>query len=158
MKERLIRGLAYGIAGWTAEVAFTGVKQGLRGERRLEGHTYLWMLPIYGLAAPLFEPLHDRIRDWPTGLRAATYAAGIMSVEYASGWALERAIGVCPWDYSERARLHLHGYVRLDYAPLWATAGLALERMHDALNVALPPAVESLRSRPAPVESGREET
>jgi uncharacterized membrane protein len=90
------------------------------------------MFPIYGLTAPLFEPLHDALRDKPPALRAGAYALGFMSVEYVTGSMLRRSIGDAPWDYSDAA-LNIDGLVRLDYLPLWALAGLAAERLHDAL-------------------------
>ena len=45
---------------------------------------------------------------------------------------LRAVVGEAPWDYSD-ARHHLHGLIRLDYLPLWAGAGLALEPVHDRL-------------------------
>jgi hypothetical protein len=66
--------------------------------------------------------------------RAASYSLGIMGVEYLTGMALRRAVGVVPWDYG-RGRLVLPGgATRLDYAPVWAVAGLGLERLHDVLS------------------------
>jgi uncharacterized membrane protein len=100
------------------------------------------MFPIYGLIAPLYEPIHDAVRAWPLPARAAVYAAGFMLVEYAAGWLLRRLTGVCPWDYTGRARWHVHGLVRLEYAPLWALFGLALEPVHDVL-VRLTPLVST---------------
>jgi len=91
------------------------------------------MVPIYGLAMPLFEPAHDRLRSRPAWQRGLAYAGGIIAVEGLTGWALRRLIGHCPWDYSGRSRLALAGLVRLDYAPLWALTGLGAERLHDAL-------------------------
>ena len=91
------------------------------------------MFPIYGLLQPLFEPLHDAMRDrMPAPARAAVYAAGFFGVEYASGAALRRVLGRAPWDYTD-ARVHLNGLIRPDYAPIWALFGLALEPLHDAL-------------------------
>jgi len=90
------------------------------------------MFPIYGLASPLFEPLHEALRGKPVVLRAAAYGCGFMSVECATGSLLRRLIGDAPWDYSD-ASLQVNGLVRLDYLPLWAVAGLAAERLHDAL-------------------------
>jgi hypothetical protein len=89
-------------------------------------------VPVYGLALPLFEPLHDRIRHRPLPLRAALYGAGIMAVEYGSGRLLRRLVGAAPWDYGD-ARFAIDGVVRLDYLPLWAALGLGLEHLHDAL-------------------------
>jgi len=123
--SRAARAGAYGSAGLAAELAFTGI----RGRRR----TSLWMLPVYALAAPLFEPLHDRLRGKSLAARMSAYAAGFSLVEYGSGRALRRARGDAPWDYSH-ARVHLHGLVRAAYLPVWAVAGIGCERLHDALD------------------------
>lgn len=144
VRDKALHFVAYGIFGWCAEVVWTGLRSGIRGDRTLASRTYLWMFPIYGLAAVFFEPLHDAVRSLPALRRAAIYAAGIMATEYLSGWTLERTLGKCPWDYRGKTRLHLRGYVRLDYAPAWALAGLVLERLHDLLD-----------GRPSQFRSGR---
>lgn len=91
------------------------------------------MLPVYGLAQPLFEPAHDALRARPVAARAAAYAVGFSAVEYASGRVLRRLRGAAPWDYSH-ARWHFDGLVRAGYAPVWALAGLGCERLHDLLD------------------------
>jgi len=135
------RALAYGMLGWATEVAFTavqGVASGSSRDWRLRGHSYLWMLPIYGLVAFLYEPVHDRVRERPAWQRAAAYAAGFLACELATGSAIRRAVGLVPWDYTGRTRFAVgRGAMRLDYAPLWAVAGLLLERVDDSLR-ALP--------------------
>jgi hypothetical protein len=120
----LRRALVYGTAGLAGELAWTG--------RRGRPRTSLWMLPVYALAAPLFEPVHDALRRCPPLVRATAYGAGFTAVEYGSGRVLRAIRGAAPWDYSH-ARLHVDGLVRADYVPLWAAYGLALERLHDAL-------------------------
>jgi hypothetical protein len=90
------------------------------------------MFPVYALARPLFEPLHDRLRGRPVAVRALVYAVGIPAVEYASGKMLRAIRGKAPWDYSH-ARFQYDGLVRADYVPLWAFYGLGLERLHDLL-------------------------
>ena len=129
------RGVAYGVVGVASEVVFTGARDGvLRRDWRLQGRSYVWMLPIYGLSAYLFEPLHSSIRERPWWQRACAYSVGIIGVEYVVGITLRRLVGVVPWDYSGHGRWVLPGgATRLDYAPLWAVAGLGLERVHDAL-------------------------
>jgi hypothetical protein len=115
------------------ELVFTGIKSLLDDrEPRFRAHTSLWMFPIYGLIEPLFEPAHDRLRSVPVPLRAAAYGVGFHAVEYLSGLTLRRLVGKAPWDYS-RARLNISGLIRLDYFPLWAAFGLALEKVHDRL-------------------------
>lgn len=90
------------------------------------------MFPIYGLAAFLFEPLHNALRNdaWP--LRGLIYIAGLYLVEYSCGWTLRALIGKCPWDYSH-ARHQFQGLIRWDYASVWFGLGLALEWLHDLL-------------------------
>ncbi len=134
MRSRLGRFALYGALGLATEVVFTGAKDLWRtGGRRFRGHTNPWMFPVYGIAQPLFEPVHDLMRGRvPAPVRALVYAAGFTAVEYASGRVLRAARGDAPWDYSH-ARWNLDGLIRADYAPLWAMAGLGLERVHDAL-------------------------
>ena len=135
MPGKLRRSLLYATAGVTGEVVFTALDRLRRGAdtgTTLEGHSYIWMLPVYGSAAWFFEPLHNVIRSKPVWQRAVTYAAGITSAELLFGLAIRRMTGNVPWDYTEHSRLAVKGAIRLDYLPLWAAAGLALERLHDA--------------------------
>jgi hypothetical protein len=91
------------------------------------------MFPIYALIAPLYEPLHNAMRERvPRPVRGAVYGVGFLAVEYATGAALRGWRGEAPWDYSY-ARVHVNGLVRPDYFFLWAAAGLALEPLHDRL-------------------------
>jgi uncharacterized membrane protein len=120
------RFLAYGLAGWAIDSLFVCVHTGRRRPSSLLN------VPVYGLAQPLFEPVHDRIRHRPVVLRAALYGAGILAVEYTSGRLLRRFAGSVPWEYGP-TRFGIDGLVRLDYLPLWAAFALGLERLHDLL-------------------------
>src|SRR3989442_4757151 len=124
--NRLERSLGYGLLGWAAEVAFSGVRDltdpGTRSWR-LQGHSYLWMLPIYGLLAFLFEPLHDQLRTRPLLLRAAAYATGVSAVEYATGMSLRPTVGLVPWDYTGHSPWVLPGGApQLQSSPGFAAA------------------------------------
>lgn len=121
-----VRFLAYGLAGWTLDSLYVWAHTGRRRPSSLLN------VPVYGLAQPLFEPVHDRIRRRPLALRAVVYGAGTLGVEYASGRLLRRLVGRVPWDY-HGTRFGIDGLVRLDYLPLWAAYGLGLERLHDVL-------------------------
>ena len=145
----LLRFICYGLLGWAIEIVWTAAGSAIfapaagRARWALAGRTYLWMFPIYGSMAFLYEPLHDALRPWAWPLRAMAYAAGFLAVEYAAGWLLRRATGTCPWDYAKRpqpSRWQVGGLVRLDYAPAWAVLGLALEPVHDFL-VRVAPAI-----------------
>ena len=136
----LIRSLIYGLLGWCIEIVWTALPKRCPVDWTLTGQTYLWMLPIYGLIGPLYEPVHSHLRGRPWPLRALAYAAGFLSVEVITGLLLVRLTGRCPWDYTGKTRWQLGGITRFDYAPLWAGLGLALEPLHDAL-VRLTPAI-----------------
>ena len=140
--KRSQRFLAYGLAGWCSEIVTTGLRsRGRDGNWRLTGTTYLWMLPIYGVAAVLFEPAYAaaRRRDLPWPARGAVWTAGIFAVEAASGELIRTVTREVPWDYSRpRGRKpvprHWRGLVRPSYAPLWFAVGLGMERLHDLLD------------------------
>jgi uncharacterized membrane protein len=139
----LIRFLIYGLLGWCFEIVWTAITdrvRGAAGDWRLTGHTYLWMLPIYGLLAPLGEPLHNLLRHHFWLLRGLVYLAGIWAVEFVTGWLLRKLTGKCPWDYSH-LRGNFQGLIALEYAPVWFLFGLGFERVHDAL-VRLTPALQ----------------
>ncbi len=138
---RLGRFAVYGLAGWCSEIVTTGLRShGRDGTWRLTGNTYLWMLPVYGSAAVLFEPAHRAARraGWPWWARGAAWTVGIYAVEAASGETIRRLVGEVPWDYS-RPRggkpepAHWHGLVRPAYAPVWFAVGLGMEQLHDLL-------------------------
>jgi uncharacterized membrane protein len=124
---------AYGLLGWCSEVLFTGIHDFIRDrDNRLPSRSSIWMFPVYGLLSPLYEPLHDAVRDKPVPVRATAYALGLLAVEYSSGVVLRTLLGRAPWDYSY-AKRHVHGLIRPDYFPIWAAFGLALEPVHDIL-------------------------
>ncbi len=145
----LIRFVIYGAIGWCAEVLWTALTEKLfqrQKDWRLTGHTYLWMFPIYGLVAPLYEPLHDALRRHPWPARGLVYVAGFWAVEYAAGWLLRRFTGKCPWDYSELRGSLAGGLIALEYAPVWFTFALLLEPVHDRLLWLTPFIRQALRS------------
>ena len=126
--DRVRRFLAYGVLGLGVEVVFTSVARVLNTRNpRLEGRTYLWMLPIYGAGGLLLERLHARLlgRRVPPPVRALAATGAIYSIEYGAGSLLRALLGECPWKY-ERG-LTLGGYVRLDYAPFWFGTALLFE-------------------------------
>lgn len=131
MRKAPERLAVYSGAGYAFEVAFSALHDMKRGHR-VRLRTSSWMLPVYALLLPLFEPVHDRLRSAPLPLRATAYGLGFLSVEYASGLAFRRLRGEAPWDYTY-AKRHVSGLIRPDYFFLWALAGLLAERLHDGL-------------------------
>ena len=117
--------LLYGVVGWVLEILWTGLHSLLKKAFSLMGLTSLWMFPIYGMAV-LLEPVFLLLAGFPPVIRGGVYMLCIYVVEYGSGWGLQRFAGVCPWDYSQ-SKYHIHGLIRLDYAPVWFGVGLFFE-------------------------------
>lgn len=139
---------AYTLAGFACEVAISAVHDVWR-KKPVRFRTSPWMLPVYSLLLPLYEPAHDAVRERSWVSRGTVYGLGFLGVEYAAGVVFRRRLGDAPWDYSD-ARYHVNGLIRPDYFFQWAAMGLALEPLHDALTrKAAPPG--RLSRRPAPV-------
>jgi hypothetical protein len=115
--------------GWAIDSLYVWLHTGRRRPSSLLN------VPVYGLAQPVFEPVHDRLRERPLVLRGTAYGLGTLGVEYVSGRVFRRLLGQAPWDYGA-AQFGTDGLVRLDYLPLWALFGLALERLDDVLRSA----------------------
>ena len=118
--------LICGLTGWCIEIIFTSLHAFQKRDMRLIGQTSLWMFPIYGLAA-FIKPIYSIIKKLPFLLRGGIYSIGIFICEYISGMFLKKH-HLCPWDYS-KSPININGVIRLDYAPLWALAGLLFERI-----------------------------
>jgi len=122
---------AMGCIGMTTEIFFTAIYDIFNGNAevpiRLMGYSYIWMFPIYGLAGIVFPPVLRIIGNWNILLRMCAYAAGILAVEFVTGWFLDTATGQCPWEYKEG--WHIMGYMRIDFFPFWAVFGLLVEKL-----------------------------
>ncbi|MCB0820073.1 MAG: hypothetical protein KDC13_05590 [Bacteroidetes bacterium] len=129
MKHKLILFVFFACGGITTEVFFTAIRQFFdgTGDLRMTGHSYIWMFPLYGIAALLFPPAIHKMKQLNLILRASIYATGIFLVEFIAGAALEFITGVCPWKYS--GGMHVLGYIRLDYFPFWAIFGFVIENI-----------------------------
>ena len=122
----------FGILGIFGEVIFTSIGS-LISKRswRLQGTSYLWMFPIYGSIAFLFDPVNQLIAGWPWTARGCAYMVVIFLVEYICGTVLKKVTGEHIWHYT--GRFNLHGQIQLTYAPVWFCVGLLIERFYDDL-------------------------
>jgi uncharacterized membrane protein len=128
MKKTFIQNfMLCGLCGWCMECLWTGLGSlSKHTDKKLSCHTSVWMFPIYGMAACL-TPLCNKLKDRNAMIRGGVYAIFIYAAEYTSGILLKK-YGACPWDYS-KAKHNYKGVIRLDYAPLWFTAGLFFEKI-----------------------------
>jgi hypothetical protein len=122
----LERGVGYMSLAMSIEIAFTGS----RNWPTLQGHTQLWVAPIYSLGAVFgFEPLHNRLRQKNIAVRASVYALFILGTEYTAGAIIKKLTGTCPWEYT--SKYNIHGFIDASYFFVWAPFGLLGERVHD---------------------------
>lgn len=105
------------------------------------GYSFLWMLPIYALLI-FIEPLKESLKDIPFLLRGILYVLILWGVEYCTGFLIKKITGRCPWDYSA-SKTNIHGYIRLDFFPLWYAFVLIAEWMSTKF-VELTPAIEKI--------------
>lgn len=118
-----------GFIGWGSELIWTGLHNRIHNhDKRLMGHSSLYMFPIYGMAA-LLKPFARQLRRHFTSRfsRGMIYMTMIFLAEYSTGFLLKKA-DRCPWDYSS-APLNINGLIRLDYAPCWFALGLFYENI-----------------------------
>ena len=139
-----IRFLLYASLGVAVEVVFTATCARLgivltpdlddpdaRAGWRLEGHSFVWMLPICGGGLLLFERVHDLLRSEPFLLRGFVYVVALYAIELAANLVLVRLTGARVWRWVGRGALG--GHVHLAMAPVWFAATLVLEPLPDAL-------------------------
>lgn len=131
----LLKAVLFACVGVTMEVVFTAaVDYPRRRNIRLQGFSYIWMLPIYALVPLFLSVFHPSLQALILPARLAVYTAILLAMEYATGWILMKTTGTCPWEPEYRGkRWALHGLMRLDYAPAWALACWIFESLYLAL-------------------------
>ena len=132
--QQLIYFVIFGIVRIFGEIVFTSVKKSI-GEKNIDfqGHSSLWMFPIYGMAGFLVAPLYSNLSQFSILLRGFIYMVLIFAVEYGTGTILKKLPGNCSWHYN--SKYAISGLIRLDYAPVWFIAGLLMERLYIILSV-----------------------
>lgn len=142
MKNRIIQFAAFACLGITSEIIFTAFSKFFESGNttsellKLQGHTYVWMILIYGSASFLIPWYYSKIKSNPIFIRLLLYALGIFIVEYIAGFALQTLTGSCPWEYT--TGWHISGFIRLDYLPFWMFFGYILEKFSLELNLKYP--------------------
>lgn len=115
---------AYGFLGWVWESGYVSARQRHWVNR---GFLHGPLIPIYGFGAvailALCQPVANRVPLlFFTGMFWAT------ALEYATGWAMERAFHVRYWDYSG-IRWNLNGYICLPASLCWGVFSVLLLRV-----------------------------
>ncbi|MCO4793456.1 MAG: hypothetical protein KC493_07085 [Bacteriovoracaceae bacterium] len=116
--------LKFATFGVTAEIVFTSICENIELYKKKEklnwsltGHSYIWMIPIYG-SISFFGPLVIvPLQEYPLIVRLLIFSIIIFIVEYITGWIIRKITGKVPWHYE--GRFAIHNLIRLDYLPVW---------------------------------------
>ena len=99
----LIRFIIYGLLGVCAEVVVSAILHKYEGKEQ-NWSTRAPILPVehplYGLIAPVFEPLHDAISGWSCLIRGAIYVSCFLVCRIQPVGVAAYAHGACPWSYA----------------------------------------------------------
>ncbi len=117
--------ILYGCIGILIEFFFTAAHSLFKKNWKATGHSYLWMIPIYGVTALFLEAIAEAL-PWPFYAKAFIYVPIIYGVEALSGWTVKQLIGVIPWDYTHSKWTPM-GLINLKYAPFWLLLAMAFE-------------------------------
>lgn len=131
-----LQALIFASLGITVEVVFTAIQTlSFGANSTLEGHSYMWMLPIYAMIPLLLWAFEDKIIRFKIFVRLPLYVLLIYAVEYSYGTFLRALIGVCPWEKMYLvSSWNVDGLIRLDLFPLWALAGYCFEKIYFVFN------------------------
>lgn len=117
--------------GLSCEVVFTALYNYFeKRDKRLKGHTYLWMLPIYALVYPLHRLVYPKLSKVNSFFRYLVYVGMIYGVEFVSGKLLRKLTGHAPWEkYYKGKKFSVDNLIRLDYAPAWYVATMIFDKI-----------------------------
>jgi len=127
------RAFIYMIAGVAGEVVFTAIERFIqKHDKHLEGHTQLWVMPLYALVGVfVFEKIHYYLMDYNIFLRFCAYAFVALFCEFVAGFFDKQLTGIIPWEY--KGRFSVLGYIKLTYFPFWGIMGLYFELIHNLI-------------------------
>lgn len=123
--EILSKLFLYGCIGVLIEFFFTGIYSLLKGNLKATAVSYLWMLPIYGVAGLFLEQVSTALL-WSSWLKAFLYVPIIYGIEALSGWLLFLLIGSIPWEY-QKSKWSPMGLINLKYSPFWLVVAICFD-------------------------------
>lgn len=123
----------YAFLGWCTEVSFFAVKTGKFVNR---GFLNGPVCPIYGFGLVLIiaalTPLKDSLIPLFLGSIVIT-----SSLEFLTGWALEKIFRTRWWDYSKN-KFNLKGYICLGFSLIWGLSATAVMKiLHPIIEAAV---------------------
>lgn len=117
--------LLYGCIGILIEFFFTAAHSLIIKNWKGTGHSYIWMLPVYGGASLFLEVISESV-SWPFYFKAFIYVPVIYGIEALSGWMIQKIIGHVPWEYKKSSWAPM-GLINLKYAPFWLLLAMLFE-------------------------------
>ncbi|MBT3181593.1 MAG: hypothetical protein HN337_03675 [Deltaproteobacteria bacterium] len=121
----LAKFILFGMIGICGSLAITAFKKTVISRKlELTGETSVILFPIYGLIGLIYPLIAIHLGDLTWYLRGVIYTIVFYIFQYVSGLLLTK-IKLCPWSYS--SRWSFQGLIRIEDAPIWFFAGLAVE-------------------------------
>ncbi len=119
----------FALLGLGMEVVFTATRNLLfRRNKNGMGYSSLFYAPFYALIPVALSLLHPWLFTLHWFIRGLFYIVALFFAEYCSMGILRFLFGKSPSESEyRRSRLHIHGLIRLDYAPFWFLAGFLFE-------------------------------
>lgn len=132
MMENIVYFVIFASVGVTVEVVFTAIARFRKSQdNSLKGYSYIWMIPIYGLAYPLLAIAENYYEAVHLLIRGVAYTLILYILEYMFGLFLRKILGKCPWeDNYKGSRYSVNNLIRLDFIPAWFVLTLLLERLY----------------------------
>lgn len=111
----------YSFMGWMIEVVYRSLTQ-----RQFINAGFLFgpFTPIYGFGAAFIIFIDFLIHPWPLPVKIIVYGIILTTIEYLTGYMLEKAFKLKLWDYSQN-KFNLNGRVCLLFSVFWAIMALA---------------------------------
>jgi len=132
----LVVTIGFALMGITLEVFWQGLGNLIRKkDLRLIGHSYIWMIPLYGLVPFIYKTTLSHFQNYSIFFRGLIYMFAFYLLEYIFGFTIKQLTGRCPWDYSKhyvkifgkKRKFHFQKIITLEYAPVWYIYGILFE-------------------------------
>ncbi len=121
----LAKFILFGMVGICGSLIVTAFKKSIINRKlELSGETSVILLPIYGLIGIIYPLIAIHLGDLQWYFRGLVYMIVFYICQYIAGILLTK-IKLCPWNYS--GRWSFQGLIRIEDAPVWFFAGLAVE-------------------------------
>jgi uncharacterized protein len=136
--------IAASVLGWFLEVSYRSIKA---GKFVNPGFLYGCYLPIYGFGMLMILGIQSIAAGYALPVKFIAYFFAMGSLEFFSGWALDKLFRIRLWDYFDQ-RFNIKGYVSLSFSFYWACMALVIDVSMGSIAPSIVSACGRLQSLP----------